>query len=452
MILFRNATLLDFDPPRVREGQDLAVEGDRIAAVGPDLGGNGAPVASAPLSSPPERVIDAGGKLLFPGLVCSHTHLYSAFARGIMAEIGPMPDFVSILKQLWWRVDRAVDEEMLYYSALTASLDAIRAGTTALIDHHASPNMIEGSLATIKRAFEEAGMRGATCYEVTDRHGTEGMRAGVEENVAFAQQLDTEASEGHATGLVASHIGGHAPCTLPDEALELLAGACSRTARGFHVHVAEDKWDVSHSHYHYGTDIIPRLDAYGLLDEKTLLVHGVHLSSAEVDLVNRRDAFLIHNARSNMNNNVGYNRNLPRVHNLALGTDGIGADMFTEARTAFFKHRDDGGPWGPDGFLAALAAGNRVLERSFGRPFGRLEPGYAADVVLADYPSPTPLVAENLAGHFAFGMGPDIVDSVMVGGRLVTEERRFTWDIAPVYAEARGQARRLWERMNEIEA
>ncbi|MFP4567055.1 MAG: putative aminohydrolase SsnA [Spirochaetaceae bacterium] len=450
MILFRNATLVEFDPPRVREGQDVAVEGERIAAVGP--------AAGAPAAAPPERIIDAGGKLLFPGMVCSHTHLYSAFARGIMAEIGPMPDFVSILKQLWWRVDQAVDGDILYYSALTASLDAIRAGTTALVDHHASPNMITGSLATIRRAFEEAGIRGATCYEVTDRHGADGMRAGVEENVAFAEQLDAEAAEaaeaagGRSAGLVAAHIGGHAPCTIPDEGLGLIADACERTGRGFHVHVAEDRWDVSHSHYHYGKDIIPRLDDYGLLDEKTLLIHGVHLGPAEVDLVNERDAFLVHNAGSNMNNGVGYNRNLPRVRNLALGTDGIGADMFTETRTAFFKHRDDGGPWGPDGFLAALAAGNGVLERSFGRPFGRLEPGYAADLVLADYPSPTPLTGENLAGHLAFAMGPDIVETVMVGGRLVMEDRRFTRDVAPIYAEARGQARRLWERVNRIEA
>ncbi|NBF39746.1 MAG: putative aminohydrolase SsnA [Spirochaetes bacterium] len=452
MILFRNATLVEFDPPRVREGQDVAVEGDRIAAVGPDLAGNGGAGAGAPVTGAPGRVIDAGGKLLLPGLVCSHTHLYSAFARGIMAEIGPMPDFVSVLKQLWWRVDQAVDEDILYYSALTAALDAIRTGTTAIIDHHASPNMIEGSLATIKRAFEEAGIRGATCYEVTDRHGTEGMRAGVAENEAFAGLLDTEAADGRASGLVASHIGGHAPCTLPDDGLELIADACSRTGRGFHVHVAEDRWDVSHSHYHYGTDIIPRLDAYGLLDERTLLIHGVHLSPAEVDLVNERDAFLIHNVRSNMNNGVGYNRNLPRLRNLALGTDGIGADMFTETRTAFFKHRDEAGPWGPDGFLAALAAGNRVLGRSFARPFGRLEPGHTADLVLADYPSPTPLRGENLAGHLAFAMGPDIVETVMVGGRLVMENRRFSRDLAPVYAEARGQARRLWERVNAIQA
>ncbi len=452
MILFRNATLVELDPPRVREGQDLAVEGDRIAAVGADLAGNGASGTGAAAAGSPERVIDAGGKLLLPGLVCSHTHLYSAFARGIMADIGPMPDFVSILKQLWWRVDQAVDEEILYYSALTASFDAIRAGTTALIDHHASPAMIGGSLETIQRAFEEAGIRGATCYEVTDRHGADGMRAGVEENVSFAKRLDEEAADGRSRGLVASHIGGHAPCTLPDEGLGLIAEACRRTGRGFHVHVAEGRWDVSHSHYHYGEDIIRRLDAYGLLDEKTLLIHGVHLSPAEIDLVNERDAFLVHNARSNMNNGVGYNRNLPQVRNLALGTDGIGADMFTETRTAFFKHRDDGGPWGPDGFLAALAAGNEVLERSFGRPFGRLEAGHAADLVLADYPSPTPLCGENLAGHLAFAMGPDIVETVMVGGRLIMEDRRFTRDVAPIYAEARGQARRLWERVNEIEA
>ncbi|MFO8064048.1 MAG: putative aminohydrolase SsnA [Spirochaetota bacterium] len=440
MILFRNATLVEFDPPRIRRGEDVLVDGETIKSVGPGLSEAGV-----------ERVIDASGKLLFPGLVCSHSHYYSAFARGIMADIGPTPDFVSILKQLWWRVDQALDEDILFYSGLTASLDAIRLGTTAVIDHHASPHMIEGSLSTVRRAFETAGLRGATCYEVTDRHGEEGMRAGVEENIAFARRLDEEnaSRDDGSPVLVEGMIGGHAPCTLPDEALKRIADACETTGRGFHVHLAEDRWDVSHSHYYYGRDLIPRLDDYGLVNEKSLLIHGVFLSSAEVDTLNERGAFLVHNARSNMNNGVGYNANLPRVERLALGTDGIGTDMWSETKTAFFKHQDEKGPMGPDGFLAALSAGNRVLERIFGRPFGRLEEGYAADLVLADYASPTPLEPANIAGHLMFGMGPEIVETVMIGGRMVMEDRRFPMEVSPLYAEASEQAKRLWQRMNE---
>ncbi|MBU8912499.1 MAG: putative aminohydrolase SsnA [Spirochaetales bacterium] len=442
MTLFKNATLVEFDPARVREGTDLLVEDDVIKEVGRNLTVAGL-VAE-------DKTVDAGGKILFPGLVCSHHHMYSGLARGIMADIGPTPDFVSILRNLWWRLDRAIDEASLYSSGLICSIDAIRAGTTAVIDHHASPQFITGSLNVLKKAFEETGLRGATCYEVSDRRGRDDMIAGVEENVAFAQGIDAEKAKGTWSGLTEAHIGGHAPVTLPDEALKLIADACEKTGRGFHVHLAEDRYDVSHSHATYGKDLIPRLDSFGLLSDKTLLVHGVHLSSEEIAALNERDSFLIHNARSNMNNNVGYTKRIPEVKNLGLGTDGIGADMFEEIKAAYFKHKDEGGAWWPGDFLGALAAGNRLLERVYGAKFGRIEPGYKADLVVANYLSPTPLVPENIAGHMVFGMGSGVVETVMVNGRLVMEDRIFSLDIAPIYEEARGQAEALWGRMNGI--
>ncbi|MCG8480459.1 MAG: putative aminohydrolase SsnA [Spirochaetales bacterium] len=441
MTLFKHATLVEFDPPRVREDHDLLVDGDAIVAVGANLSVQGL-----------ATVIDAGGKLIFPGLVCSHHHYYSGLARGMLVEIGPTPDFVSILKRLWWRMDRALDEESLHCAALVCSLDAIRCGTTAVIDHNASPNFITGSLATIQRAFEEAGLRGVTCYEVTDRHGEAGMREGVEENVAFAKRIDDERAAGTWSGLTEALIGGHAPATLPDDGLTMVADACEATGRGFHVHVAEDIYDASHSHITYGKDLIPRLMDFGLIDERSLIAHGTHLSSREVELLNGRDAFLLHSCRSNMNNDVGYNHRLPEFKHVALGTDGIGGDMFTELKSAYFKHRDAGGPLGPGDFLGALAAGNEILRRVFGRSFGRLEPGYAADLVVAYYASPTPLVAQNIAGHMVFGMGSEIVETVMIDGRIVMRDRRLAADIETIYRRARRQAVRLWERMKTIEA
>ena len=441
MILFKNATLVEFDPPRVREGYDLLVEDNTIKAVGESLSVQG--VAT---------VIDAEGKLIFPGLVCSHHHYYSGLARGMLVDIGPTPDFVSILKNLWWRMDRALDEESLYSAALICSLDAIRCGTTAVVDHNASPNFITGSLATIQRAFETAGLRGVTCYEVTDRHGDAGMHEGVEENVAFAKRIDDERAAGSWSGLTEALVGGHAPVTLPDNALRMVADACEKTGRGFHVHVAEDPYDVSHSHITYGKDLIPRLADFGLIDEKCLVAHGTHLASSEVERMNDRDAFLLHSCRSNMNNGVGYNHRLPEFSRFALGTDGIGGDMFTELKSAYFKHRDAGGALGPGDFLGALAAGNEILRRIFGRSFGRLEPGCAADVVVAAYASPTALVAENIAGHMVFGMGSEIVETVMIEGRIVMRDRRLAADTETIYREARRQAARLWERMKSIEA
>ncbi len=442
MILLKNAVLVEFDPPRIREGEDVLIDGDRIVQVGPALS------SDADIS----KTVDCTGKLLFPGIVCSHNHFYSGLSRGIMADIGPTPDFVSVLKQLWWRLDRGIDEPILKASGMICSLDAIRNGTTAVIDHHASPDFITGSLSVLKSTFEETGLRGVTCYEVTDRHGPDAMFEGIEENRSFAEKIDSEKKAGTWSGLTEAHIGGHAPCTLPDEGLKGIAEVCGSTGRGFHCHVAEDRWDVSHSHINYSSDIAFRLDEFGLLTEKTLLVHGVFLNDQEVDLINEKGSFLVHNSRSNMNNGVGYNVRLGQYENLALGTDGIGSDMISEMQTAYFKHKDAGGSWWPGDFLSALSAGNRILEQIFGRPFGRLEPGYAADVVLADYQAPTPLKPENLAGHMVFGMGSGMVESVIIGGRFVMENRRFPMYVQGIYEDARGQAARLWDRMNSIEA
>lgn len=449
MIVIKNATALEFDPPRIRDNVDIVIDGSVIVAVGAGAA-QAAPQGGTQGAPPPEKVIDAGGALVYPGIVCSHHHYYSGLARGITATVGPTPDFMSILKNLWWRLDRAATEQSLSASALVCNLDAIRAGTTAVIDHNASPNFIHGSLNAIKRAFERVGLRGATCYEVTDRHGRDGMLAGVRENVDFARTIDAEKASGSWSGLFECHIGGHAPCTLPDEGLEAIADAVRSTGRGLHLHVAEDAFDVSHSHLVHGADIVPRLDRFGLLDGRTILAHGIYLDDDEVALLNERDVFLVHNARSNMNNGVGYNRKLPAYRNLALGSDGIGGDMFTELKHAYFKHKDARGPWWPDDFLKALAAGNRILERNFGGRFGRLEPGYAADIVIADYDPPTPLLPQNVAGHFVFGMDASITRTVLINGRVVYEDREFPFDTAEIYRDAREQARLLWQRMDAI--
>jgi len=166
--------------------------------------------------------------------------------------------------------------------------------------------------------------------------------------------------------------------------------------------------------------------------------------------MNSRGAWLAHNSRSNMNNGVGYNSALPSLKNVVLGTDGIGSDMLLEAKVAYFRHRDSGGPLGPGAFMRYLQSGNDILRRCFGEPFGRVEKGYTADLVILDYEAPTPLVRENVAGHVLFGMGSRDVNTVIVNGKIVMENRTFPWDTAPIYAEARSAARALWQRMDRL--
>jgi putative selenium metabolism protein SsnA len=442
MLILQNVTALQFEPAQVQGGVDIAIEGSLIQEVGTGPGAQ----------YPQAQVKPMHGRLVMPGIVCSHNHFYSGLARGIMASIKPCPDFISTLKNLWWRLDRALDEESLYYSGLVCSLEAIKSGCTAVIDHHASPNYIAGSLNTLRRGFIEAGLRGITCYETTHRNGGDGeLKAGVDENVAFARHVDAAKAQGNEPYLVEAMIGAHAPFTVSRHGMELLAEAVQTTGRGLHIHVAEDRYDVSHGHDVHGQDLIERLATHQLINAKTLVAHGLYLSDADIAILNAQDAFLVHNARSNMNNHVGYNAKLAAYRNLALGTDGIGADMFEELKFAYFKHRDAGGAMWPDSFTRFLWNGNQLLERNFGARFGKLEAGCKADLTICDYDSPTPLVAQNIGGHLAFGMGASAVHSVMVDGRLVYENRAFPFDVAPIYAAARKAAAALWQRMDELD-
>ncbi len=441
MIVLRNCTLVHLHPAEVRSGVDVVVEGTRVSSV----------AASGKLRlAAGAQVIDLEGKIVMPGLVCGHTHFYSALARGLMARVQPSTDFVSHLRHLWWRLDRAIDSDILRASGLVGAIEAVRAGCTTVIDHHASPSFITGSLDLLAECLTLAGLRAVLCYEATDRNGQEGLEEGIAENARFARRVEAEKASLGEKRLVEAMIGGHAPFTLSDQGLRGLSDACRSTGRGFHVHAAEDTFDSSFSHATYGADALARLDGFGLLDRPALIAHGLYLTAADRALLNARGGFLAHNCRSNMNNAVGYNRALPEVKTVVLGTDGIGSDMFEETRTAYFKHRDAGGSLSPADFARFLQNGNEVVARSFGGSFGKVEQGSAADLVVLDYAPPTPLVAANVAGHFVFGMASSHVQTVIVNGAIVLEDRRFPWDTGPALADARTQASRLWKRMDDL--
>jgi putative selenium metabolism protein SsnA len=456
MILFENVRIIGLAPQSVSAPVDVAVEGGYIADVGERLA-----------ARYPGSKRESATPYVSAGLVCGHNHFYSALARGLTVAIAPSKDFVQMLSHLWWRLDRALDDEIVRWSGYAGAADAVMCGVTSVVDHHASPEHIDGSLSLLREGFERVGLRGVLCYETTDRNGAEGARAGVRENLRFAAEIDalrkSDASPDRGDGrfpappLVEAAIGAHAGFTIGEETLGAVAEAVRTSGRGLHIHAAEDHYDASDSRRRYGADLAVRLDRSGCLGPKSIIAHGLYLTEDEVELMNDRGAFLAHNARSNMNNGVGYNTLLPRYRNSILGTDGIGSDMMAEAGFAYFKHRDSGGPLWPPAFLSMLDRGNRLLERYFAAPgwptgeprFGQVLPGYAADLVFWDYDPPTPLSGENLAGHVMFGMSSRSVHSVLVGGQFLLRGRRPQFDANEIFAHSREQTARLWKRMEE---
>ncbi len=335
-----------------------------------------------------------------PGLVCAHHHLYSALARGMPAPPRSPRNFVDILELVWWRLDRALDLEMIRWSARLGALEALESGTTAIVDHHSSPNAIEGSLDAIAEACAEVGVRVVCCYEVTDRNGTDGAKAGLAENERFLRA--------GGRGLV----GAHACFTLSDETLEAVCGLASDLGVGVHVHVAEDAIDAP-----AGARLADRAR------DDWVLAHAVHLDRTLPGTV-------VHNPRSNLNNAVGYGRpaRFPRV---ALGTDGIGADMLDEFRLAFVMARDNDLDASPDTAWRWLESGADFVPEVFD------------DMVTWSY---SPIEPWHLA--YTTGVHPIQVE---VAGEIVLDELGPTRvDAGEIRARAAEQAQRLFGRMEEL--
>ncbi|HSC92853.1 MAG TPA: amidohydrolase family protein [Gaiellaceae bacterium] len=428
MILAGGTVVVSLDPVRIADGDVHVVDG-RVAS-----SGGGA-----------RR--DCSGCLVLPGNVCAHTHLYSALARGMPYALEPPTTFLQVLQRVWWRLDRALDLDGVRSSALVGGTEALLSGTTTLVDHHASPNAIDGSLDVVADALRSVGIRSVLCYEASDRDGPERARAGIAENRRFGERVRRE----HPP-LARALVGAHASFTLSDDTLAACAEAARDLESGLHVHAAEDDVDERDSLARSGARVAARLAQAGALDARTLLAHGVHLDDDELALVAAAGASVAHNARSNMNNAVGRARVDALGPHVALGTDGIGADMFEESRAAYFRLREDGGGPAAEWPLGRLAEGAALAGRAFGEPqLGTLEPGAPADVVVLDYAAPAPLGPSSFAGHWVFGLSSRHVRDVLVGGEWAVRDRRLARvDQAELVAEAHAQAERLWRRLDEI--
>jgi putative selenium metabolism protein SsnA len=426
---------------QVIDGGAVVWSGERVVAVGAE--------ADLAVEFPDARRLNAGGGLIMPGLVNLHHHFYSALARGLDPGV-EMRNFPEVLDRLWWRLDRALDPDCVRISALLSVADCVRWGCTTVFDHHASPGCIDGSLDLIADAVETAGISGLLCYEVTDRNGRAGMLAGIEENLRFLR-------ERRADGRLRGVLGLHASFTVSDETLEMVA-AGRPEGGGCHVHVAEDPMDVSASQEAFGLAPVQRLQRYGLLDERALLAHTIHLQEEDYRILAEAGCTLIHNPESNANNGVG-RLDVPRVTALGcrvgLGTDGMASAMLRALRAAFLTLRGEtrDPTLGFDALPGLLATNVEVARRFFGEPLlGELSPGAPADVIAVDSVPPTPLGAENLFGHLVYGASEAPVRHTVARGRILLEDfRHTTLDPQELAAQARDLAPSLWARFHSLE-
>ncbi len=393
--------------------------------------------------------IDAHGKLLMPALINCHTHLYSTLARGMLLPGRAPKNFPEILKKLWWRLDRALNSDDVYYSALVGAIDSAKNGVGTLVDHHSSPSACAGSLDRIEQAFREVGLRGVLCYETSDRNGNASTTEGLNENIRFLERLRNEPGD----GLIAGCFGLHASFTLSDRTLRRAVGANQSLRAGFHVHVAEDCCDVLDARRRGRKSPIARLHDLGILDDKSLAAHCVHVNASDISALARHGINVVHNPQSNCNNAVGMAHLVEMFRagvRVGLGSDGYSPRIWEEFKAAFHVQKlraGDPRTGYAEAYAAALLNNRTIAEKIWGWRIGRIETGARADLILVDYYPPTPLGAENLFGHFLFGIANAPVDSLIVNGRFVLRHKEcVNVDEREVAAKAAARASSLWKR------
>jgi len=441
MILIGNGIVVTRDQENnIIENGAVLVEGNRITEVGE--------YSILKEKYPKARFINAKGNLIMPGFINTHMHYYSTFARGISNDSPKAKSFTDILKGLWWRLDKVLTLEDVYYSALVPMIDQIKNGVTTVFDHHASPYAITDSLFKIAEAARYVGIRSNLCYETSDRDGEVRALEGIKENVDFINYCNKLNDD-----MLKATFGLHASMTISDKTLDKCLASIADLDTGFHVHCAEGIEDVIDSKQKYGKGVIERWYDRGVLGKKTIAVHCIHITEKEMDMLKETDTIVVHNPESNMGNAVGCSPVLKMFEKgimLGLGTDGYTTDMMESYKVGNIIHKhenkDSNVAWVE--IPTMLFENNRkITERFISKEIGVLKKDALADIIIVDYKAPTPITKDNINSHLVFGINGRNVITTMINGKVIMENRELVnIDEERIMARSVELAQEVWKR------
>ena len=430
----------DKEHPYYEKGA-VVVEGERIVAVGNDC--------DIRSEYPDAEYIDTEGRVIMPGFINAHEHIYSAYARGLNIPGEPAKNFLEILDKIWWHIDRRLTLENTYYSALVVYLESIRNGVTFVSDHHASYGSVLGSLFQIGKAAKELNIRTCLAYEISDREGEELRDESIKENIDWLKYVEEE-NKSDSSRMLNGMVGMHASFTLSDETLAKCREANTRNA-GYHIHVAEGVYDEQHCEEHYGISVIERLYQQGILGKDTVLGHCIHINEKDMDIIKDTGSMVVYNPESNMANAVGAPNVIGMLDKnilVGLGTDGYTNDMMESLKVANLLQKHRRGL--PDrGFVEAsnlLFENNAKIANNIIKDIvGVLSPGALADIIIVDYSPFTDMNESNIDGHIMFGIQGYMTDSVMINGKMIMQKGKMLYvDEEEIKRKSRESARKLW--------
>ncbi|MDP8023794.1 MAG: amidohydrolase family protein [Nitrososphaeria archaeon] len=396
-----------------------------------------------------DEEIDARGSIVTPGFICSHTHLYGILLRGAPLKLMPPSDFTQNLQRIWWPMDETMNGDDAYISALTASLELLRTGTTTFADTFSGPNAIKGVLDRIENGVLEAGIRGFISFEATQRRSEEEGYQGLEENERYIKK----AKDDKMSGMVSIH----ASFTVHDDLLKAGKELSDKYSVPLTIHTSEGKWDLYHNLERYGKRTFERLYDLGILGKRTLVAHAVQVNEDELDLIARTGTSVAHNALSNMLNAVGI-APVPEMFklgiNVSIGNDGYIFDAFENIRATYLIHKVNKLDPRVMSFLQVLEMSTVNAAKSLGihEKLGSVEVGKLADLVIIK-PSvrPTPLNESSAYGYLVNSVNGKDVDTVIVNGEVLLKGGKFVKiDIDKVNTKAEKIVSDYWRRLANV--
>ena len=435
--LLNNARIIDpFGETKYIKNGYILIEDETIVKIGAGSAHN---IVS-------DEIIDLNGKTVLPGMINAHTHLYSALAMGMPSPKNTPQNFVQKLQEIWWKLDLALDKESTKASFEAGLLECLKYGITTVFDHHSSPNSTNGSLKLLVNIAEQFGQNISVAFETTDRNSEEFFKSSLIENIeSFEKYKDNP--------FVHSLIGMHASFTLSDESLQTIYNKVKGLKDwGIHIHVAEDKADESDAKSKGYESAIDRLNKFNLINDNSFIIHGIHSSHKDIELLKSMGTTLVHNPTSNANNRVGMLSNSHiSTMNAGLGTDGMRANMLEEAQQGTLirsSHLDGDEP--TIDYLELLFKNNpEIASRAFGHKIGHLSTGYQADLAIYDYQPRTAVTEDNFAGHILFGFGTP--EDVITRGKYRIKNRKFVVaSERKIKENAQAQSQKLWNKMKTL--
>lgn len=359
-----------------------------------------------------------GGRLVIPGILNPHSHLYSSLSVGL-SPLGANDDFMGVLSNFWWPLDAAMDEESVYYSAMSGILNAIKHGVTCIVDHHASMNYVNGSLDVIKKAFSLTGLKGILCFETSNRKSNSNVSGHIAENISFAQ---SHFSDGNIKGMV----GLHANLTLSDEDLLQVSKAVNekQDKLSIHIHCGEAKDDYKFCIEKGYKGPVDRLNNFNLIGKNSILAHCVHVSDKDMEIINEIEPWVVFNSESNANNRVGKAKR-DNFHRYLIGTDGMSFDMVSSFRSHYLLGK------GLSEDFAKLQNvffdWPEIFLKNYFPNTGKIQKGMDADIAVLDYVPQTSILSENLVGHLIFGAKGGNAYMTISNGNILYMDGKITF-------------------------